>query len=58
MSVRWASGASLRSFIDPLPEEMRSSFIEANAEDRPFCPAGPDGLTLLPLRRVFVITKR
>ena len=54
--VEWASGSSLRPFLDALPEAERLSFRHAYAAAvRPHYPRRPDGTTLLPFRRLFIV---
>ncbi len=58
--VQWASGSSLRPFLDRLPDDaMRAAFRTAYAEAlRPHYPRRADGATLLPFRRLFVLGRR
>ena len=52
-------GTSLRPFLDPLGEELRARFLAAYTEAvRPHYPRRPDGTTLLPFRRLFLIATR
>ena len=54
----WASGSSLRPFLDKLPLEMRPAFRQAYAEAvRPHYPRRSDGTTLLPFRRLFLLAR-
>jgi len=54
----WASGSSLRPFLDALVPEMRAAFLGAYAEAlRPVYPPRPDGTTLLPFRRLFIVAQ-
>ncbi|CAH2600027.1 Trans-aconitate 2-methyltransferase [Rhodovastum atsumiense] len=54
--VQWAMGTSLRPFLDPLPAELREGFLAAyRAALRPHYPRRPDGTTLLPFRRLFLV---
>jgi trans-aconitate 2-methyltransferase len=54
--MEWASGSSLRPFLDALPEAERQSFRHAYAAAvRPHYPRRPDGTTLLPFRRLFIV---
>ena len=58
-AVQWAMGTSLRPFLDPLEEPLRSQFLAAYTEAvRPHYPRRPDGATLLPFRRLFLIATR
>ncbi len=55
----WASGSSLRPFLDRLPEDLRPAFRAAYAAAlRPHYPRRPDGTTLLPFRRLFIVARR
>ncbi len=57
--AEWASGSSLRPFLDRLPDELRGPFRTAYAEAlRPHYPTRPDGTTLLPFRRLFILARR
>ena len=54
----WASGSSLRPFLDKLPPEMHPAFRQAYAEAvRPHYPRRADGTTLLPFRRLFLLAR-
>ena len=54
----WATGSSLRPFLDALPPEQRSAFRGAYAEAvRPHYPRRTDGTTLLPFRRLFLLAR-
>lgn len=58
-AVQWASGTSLRPFLDPLPEALRAQFLAAyTAAVAPHYPRRADGTTLLPFRRLFIIARR
>ncbi len=58
-AVQWAMGTSLRPFLDPLEEPERGAFLAAYTEAvRPHYPRRPDGTTLLPFRRLFLIATR
>ena len=55
--VEWAAGSSLRPFLEPLEPALRQAFRRAYAEAlRPHYPRRPDGTTLLPFRRLFLIS--
>jgi trans-aconitate 2-methyltransferase len=55
----WASGSSLRPFLDRLPEGSRTPFRAAYAAAlRPHYSRRPDGTTLLPFRRLFIVARR
>jgi trans-aconitate 2-methyltransferase len=57
--LEWASGSSLRPFLDALSSDLRDAFRQAYAETiRPHYPPRPDGSTLLPFRRLFMIAMR
>ncbi len=57
--LEWASGSSLRPFLDILSADLRGAFRQAYAEAiRPHYPPRPDGSTLLPFRRLFMIAIR
>ena len=58
-AVQWASGTSLRPFLDPLPEGLRAAFLAAySAAIAPHYPRRADGTTLLPFRRLFIMARR
>ena len=58
-AVEWAAGSSLRPFLQKLPEDLRPAFRAAYAEAlRPHYPRRPDGATLLPFRRLFIVARR
>jgi trans-aconitate 2-methyltransferase len=57
--VEWASGSSLRPFLDKLPPDLRQAYRAAYAEAlRPHYPQRSDGTTLLPFRRLFILAQR
>ena len=57
--VEWAAGSSLRPFLDRLTPEMRTDFRAAYARAlRPHYPPRPDGASLLPFRRLFIVAQR
>lgn len=57
--VEWAAGSSLRPFLDKLPEALRAGYRAAYAAAlRPHYPRRPDGATLLPFRRQFILARR
>ena len=57
--VEWAAGSSLRPFLEPLDPPQQAAFRRAYAEAlRPHYPRRPDGTTLLPFRRLFMIARR
>lgn len=56
--VQWAIGTSLRPFLDAIPDDMRDDFLRAYADAiRPHFPKRPDGTTLLPFRRRFIVAR-
>jgi trans-aconitate 2-methyltransferase len=58
-AVQWATGTSLKPFLDLLPPDLRTGYLEAyGAAIRPIYPRRPDGTTLLPFRRLFMIVVR
>lgn len=58
-AVQWAMGSSLRPYLDRLEEPQRDQFLAAYTEAmRPHYPRRPDGTTLLPFRRVFIVAVR
>jgi trans-aconitate 2-methyltransferase len=56
--MEWASGSSLRPFLDMLPEEQKAAFRQAYSDAaRPHYPRRPDGTTLLPFHRLFIVAR-
>jgi trans-aconitate 2-methyltransferase len=56
--VEWATGSSLRPFLEALPERERPAFRRAYADAiRPHYPRRADGTTLLPFRRLFLLAR-
>ncbi|MCW3474821.1 trans-aconitate 2-methyltransferase [Limobrevibacterium gyesilva] len=54
--VQWASGTSLKPFLDKLPPELRRDYLRAYGDAvRPIYPRRADGTTLLPFRRLFIM---
>jgi trans-aconitate 2-methyltransferase len=54
--MEWASGSSLRAFLDQLPAELKESFRQAYSDAvRPHYPRRADGITLLPFQRLFMV---
>jgi trans-aconitate 2-methyltransferase len=54
--TEWAAGSSLRPFLDKLPPDIAAAFKTAySAALRPHYPRRPDGTTLLPFKRFFLI---
>jgi len=57
--VEWASGSSLRPFLDKLPPDLRQAYRAAYAQAlRPHYPRRSDGTTLLPFQRLFILVRR
>jgi trans-aconitate 2-methyltransferase len=57
--LEWASGSSLRPFLDRLPEEQKPAFRQAYSDAaQPHYPRRPDGTTLLPFHRLFMVARR
>ena len=57
--VAWTSGSSLRPLLDPLTEDERAAFIEEyTARVAPHYPKQPDGRTIFPFRRIFLVAVR
>ncbi len=57
--MEWASGSSLRAFLDRLPDERKPAFRQAYSDAaRPHYPRRPDGTTLLPFHRLFIVARR
>jgi trans-aconitate 2-methyltransferase len=56
--VQWATGTSLKPFLDKLPAPLRAKFLKAYADAvRPEYPPRADGTTLLPFRRLFILAR-
>jgi trans-aconitate 2-methyltransferase len=56
--MEWASGSSLRAFLDRLPEALKGPFGLAYSEAaRPHYPRRADGSTLLPFQRLFMVAR-
>ena len=54
--TEWIKGSWLQQFIDPLQEPERSGFLAAYSRlAQQAYPRRPDGHTLLPFRRLFII---
>jgi trans-aconitate 2-methyltransferase len=54
--VQLAMGSSLRPFLDKLPADLKDGFVRRYADAvRPVYPRRPDGTTLLPFRRLFMV---
>jgi trans-aconitate 2-methyltransferase len=57
--MEWASGSSLKAFLDRLPEERKEAFRQAYSNAaRPQYPRRPDGTTLLPFHRLFIVGRK
>lgn len=53
----WAAGTSLRPYLEALPVAPRAAFREAySAAMRQTYPQRENGVTLLPFKRLFIIT--
>ena len=56
--VEWTKGTALRPYLDALAEPERSDFLAAYAvRIAAAYPPQPDGRTLLPFRRVFIVAR-
>lgn len=56
--MEWASGSSLRAFLDRLPDERKEAFRKAYSNAaRPHYPRRADGTTLLPFQRLFIVAR-
>jgi trans-aconitate 2-methyltransferase len=56
--VEWTKGTGLRPYLDALKEPERGAFLAAYAERiARLYPKQPDGRTLLPFRRLFILTR-
>jgi trans-aconitate 2-methyltransferase len=54
--AEWASGSSLKPFLDRLPDALKPAFREAYSEAaRVHYPQRADGTTLLPFQRLFIV---
>jgi trans-aconitate 2-methyltransferase len=57
--MEWASGSSLRPFLDKLPDDQKAAFRQAYSDaSRPHYPRRPDGTTLLPFHRLFMVARK
>ncbi len=57
--VKWFSATALRPFLEALEEPERGAYLADYAQRiRAAYPAQPDGRTLLPMRRIFVLAVR
>lgn len=58
-AAHWASGTSLRPFLDALAGRERAAFLATYTEAlREHYPRRPDGTTLLPFQRLFILARR
>src|SRR5262249_20812588 len=56
--AQWASGTSLRPYLDALPDGLRERYLQAYSQAlRPVYPQRADGITLLPFRRLFILAE-
>ena len=56
--VEWTKGTALRPYLDALEEPERSAFLAADATRIAAAyPKQPDGRTLLPFRRIFIVAR-
>jgi trans-aconitate 2-methyltransferase len=56
--VAWTKGTSLRPYFDALDEPERTSFLDAyRTRIAAAYPAQPDGSTLLPFKRIFIVAQ-
>ena len=57
--VEWTKGTALRPYLDALEEPARAAFLAAYAARIAAAyPKQPDGRTLLPFRRIFIVARR
>lgn len=56
--MEWTKGTALRPYLDRLGEDDRKDFLAAYAERTAAAyPKQPDGRTLLPFRRIFIVAE-
>jgi trans-aconitate 2-methyltransferase len=56
--LEWASGSSLRPFLDRLPNEQKEAFRQAYSKAaQQHYPRRADGTTLLPFQRLFMVAR-
>jgi trans-aconitate 2-methyltransferase len=56
--VEWTKGTGLRPYLDALQEPERGAFLAAYAARiAALYPEQPDGRTLLPFKRLFILTR-
>jgi trans-aconitate 2-methyltransferase len=57
--VEWVSGSSLRPYLDRLTDMRKAAFRLAYADAvQPHYPRRPDGTTILPFRRLFIVARQ
>jgi trans-aconitate 2-methyltransferase len=57
--AEWAAGSSLGPFLQALPDAERRAFRQQYSEAvAPYYPRRPDGATLVPFRRLFLVATR
>jgi trans-aconitate 2-methyltransferase len=57
--LEWATGSSLRPFLDRLPDEQKEAFRRAYAAAaRSHYPRRTDGTTILPFHRLFMVARK
>jgi trans-aconitate 2-methyltransferase len=57
--MEWATGSSLRPFLDRLPDGRKEAFRQAYAEAaRLHYPRRSDGTTILPFHRLFMVARK
>jgi len=57
--LEWAAGSSLRPFLDRLPDDRKAAFRQAYSDAaRAHYPQRPDGTTLLPFQRLFMVARK
>ena len=57
--VEWTKGTALRPYLDALDDAARKGFLAAYAERIAAAyPPQPDGKTLFPFRRIFIVAER
>ena len=58
-AAEWLKGSALKPLLDVLDDDERETFFaDYSALTRKAYPEQPDGLTLYPFRRVFIVAKR
>jgi trans-aconitate 2-methyltransferase len=57
--VEWTKGTGLRPYVDALDDAAKKGFLAAYAERIAAAyPPQPDGRTLFPFRRIFIVAER